>query len=252
MKSRQESSSIPIQARSASEWIDRFEATGKRIHSLALRACIARQVMNACLVASGLLILPGVVCAEEKNNPKDVTLFDGKTFDGWEGNLKVFRIEDGAIVGGSLKKGLRHNQFLCTKKEYGDFELRLKVRLVGKNVNAGVQIRSKRAPKGSEVIGYQADLGGSWWGKLYDESRRRKMLAGKPFKEIAKSVKTRDWNEYVIRCEGKRLQFSLNGVKTVDYTEPDDKIEQKGIIGLQIHSGGPSEAWYKEIVIRKL
>jgi len=54
-------------------------------------------------------------------------LFDGKTFQGWEGNLKVFRIVDGAIVGGTLEKPLAHNEFFCTTKQYGDFELRMKL-----------------------------------------------------------------------------------------------------------------------------
>ena len=58
-------------------------------------------------------------------------LFDGRTFDGWEGNTDTaFRIEDGAIVGGNLKQGLPHNEFLCTRREFADFELRLKAKLL--------------------------------------------------------------------------------------------------------------------------
>jgi hypothetical protein len=87
-----------------------------------------------------------------------VPLFDGKSFQGWEGNLKVFRIVDAAIVGGSLKKPLEHNELLCTTKQYGDFELRLKFKVLGQGVNAGVQVRSQRIPNHPEVIGYQADI----------------------------------------------------------------------------------------------
>jgi hypothetical protein len=57
------------------------------------------------------------------------------------------------------------------------------------------------------------------------------------------------WNEYVIRCVGPRIQLWLNGVQTVDYTEPDRAIEQEGLIGVQIHAGAPAEAWYKDIRI---
>ncbi|MFC1597791.1 DUF1080 domain-containing protein, partial [Planctomycetota bacterium] len=181
---------------------------------------------------------------------------DGKTFKGWEGNLDVFRIEDGAIVGGSLKERVARNEFLCTAKEYGDFELRLKFKLLGKGANAGVQIRSRRAPKDSkqphEMIGYQPDLGEGWWGCLYDESRRRRVLAGPPKEERSKIVQPNDWNEYVIRCEGPRIRLSINGHQTVDYTEPDEAIPQTGLIGVQIHGGAPSEAWYKQIRIREL
>jgi len=183
---------------------------------------------------------------------KTVRLFDGKTFAGWEGNLKAFRIADGAIVGGTLKKRIPRNEFLTTKKEYADFELRLKVKLVGGKGNAGIQIRSRRIPKHHEMIGYQADVGQGWWGCLYDESRRRKVLARANPKELAKVLKSDGWNQYVIRCEGKRIRLTLNGCQTVDYTEPDAKIEQRGLIGLQIHGGGPSEVRYKDIEITEL
>jgi hypothetical protein len=186
--------------------------------------------------------------AEEGFTP----LFDGTTFAGWEGNLQSFRIEDGAIVGGSLKAGVPHNDFLCTTKEYGDFELRLKFRLLGKGANGGVQIRSQRVPNHYEVSGYQADMADGYWGCLYDESRRNKILAGPPPAERSKVAKIGDWYEYVIRCQGPRIQLWVNGQQTVDYTEPDEKIPLKGIIGMQIHGGGPSEAWYKEIRIKDL
>jgi hypothetical protein len=103
------------------------------------------------------------------------------------------------------------------------------------------------------VSGYQADLGDpEWWGCLYDESRRNRVLAKSDRAEVNKVLKRDDWNEYTIRCEGRRLQLWINGLKTVDYAEPDEKIEQAGIIGLQIHGGPPSEAWYKDIRLEQL
>jgi hypothetical protein len=183
-----------------------------------------------------------------------VSLFDGKTLSGWEGNLDWFRVEDGAIVAGSLKKAVPRNEFLCTTKAYGDFELRLKVKLLGDpaQANAGIQIRSRRIPNHNEMIGYQADMGQHYWGCLYDESRRNKILAQPAGDVLKKALKPGDWNQYVIRCEGRRVQVWLNGVQTVDYTEPDESIEQTGLIGLQIHSGPPSEAWYKNIQITEI
>jgi hypothetical protein len=180
---------------------------------------------------------------------KSVTLFDGKTFTGWEGNLDVFRIEEGAIVGGSVARPVARNEFLCTTRQFGDFELRLQFKLVGKGANAGVQIRSRRIPDHHEVIGYRADLGDGWWGCLYDESRRKRVLARPDADELAKVLKLDDWNAYIIRCEGRRVRLWINGYQTVDYTEPDEAIEQRGLIGLQIHGGPPSEAWYRDIRI---
>ena len=185
--------------------------------------------------------------------PKPVALFDGKTFAGWEGDRAIFRIQDGAIVGGSLAGKIARNEFLCTTKTYGDFELRLKVKLLGGDgANAGIQFRTKRIPNNHEVSGYQADMGVGWWGALYDESRRNKVLTGPDQQRMKSVIKVDDWNDYVIRTEGRRIQLWINGVQTVDYTEEDPTIETTGVIALQIHGGPPGEAWYKDITLLDL
>ena len=111
-------------------------------------------------------------------------------------------------------------------------------------------------PNNYEVSGYQADMSadpdGGYWGCLYDESRRNRMLVRPDRALIKKSLKPTDWNQYEIRCEGPRIRLYLNGVQTVDFTEKDGKLPQNGIIGLQIHGGGPSEAWYRNITIEEL
>jgi hypothetical protein len=198
-----------------------------------------------------LFIFPTSARTDEPSKSDNfVPLFDGKTLEGWDGDKSVFRVEDGAIVGGSLKKALSHNEFLTFKKEFGDFELRLKVKLTGADsANGGIQIRSRRIPNNHEMSGYQADMGQHYWASLYDESRRNKTLAAPDPEVLNKVLKRNDWNDYVIRCQGRHIRLWLNGMKTVDYTEPDEKLEQKGLIGLQIHGGPASEAWYKEIEI---
>jgi hypothetical protein len=181
-------------------------------------------------------------------------LFDGKSLAGWEGDEKTWRVEDGAIVGGSLEANVPQNEFLCTTKTYDHFELTLKFKLLGDaaKANAGVQFRTKRIPKHHEVIGYQADIGQGYWGALYDESRRNKILAAPMADEVAKLVKADDWNEYKIRAEGPHIQLWLNGTKTVDYIEKDEKIEQGGVIAVQVHGGGKTKVMYKDIKIEEL
>jgi hypothetical protein len=201
----------------------------------------------ACVALLGLL--SAALAAEPK------VLFDGKSLTGWEGDTKnTWRVEDGAIVGGSLETTVPRNEFLCTTATYGDFELRVKFKLVGDRAkaNAGVQFRTKRIPNHHEVSGYQADVGQHYWGALYDESRRNKVLAQPPKDVIEKLVKHDDWNEYVIRCEGPRIRLWLNGTQTVDYTEKDDRIARTGIIGLQIHGGAKAKVFYKDIRIEEL
>jgi hypothetical protein len=189
---------------------------------------------------------------------KPVSLFDGKSFAGWDGDTKeTWRIKDGCIVGGSLDNKVPRNQFLATKRSYGNFVLRLKFKLLGdakKNfVNSGVQFRSHRKPNDTEMIGYQADLGDpTWWASLYDESRRNRVLAQSDMEKINKVLKRGEWNEYEIRAEGRRIRTYINGTLGVDYTEKDEKILQEGRIGLQIHGGGPAEVWFKDITIEEL
>lgn len=187
---------------------------------------------------------------------RSVSLFDGKTLRGWEGNLDWFRIEEKSVVAGTLKKKIPHNEFLCTEKEYGDFDLRLEVKLVGQGQNAGIQFRSKRVPDSTEVSGYQADVGIAWdrpiWGAIYDESRRRKMLV-EPDPELAKRVVKKDqWNKIRVLARGAKIRVFVNGEQTVEYVEKDDTIPRTGIIGLQIHSGKPTEAWYRNLRIEEL
>lgn len=205
--------------------------------------------MRGLLVGVSFFCLISVSLADSK------PLFDGKTLAGWEGETeKTWRLEDGCIVGGSLDVVVPRNEFLCTTKSYGDFELKVKFKLLGdKNqANAGVQFRTKRIPKHHEVSGYQADIGQGYWGALYDESRRNKVLAQPEKAVLDKIIKYDDWNEYTIRCEGSRIRLWLNGTQTVDFTEKDDKIDRTGIIGLQIHGGAKAKVYYKDIVIEEL
>ena len=185
-----------------------------------------------------------------------VPLFDGKTLDGWEGDTKkMWRVEEGAITGGSLTEKVPHNDFLASVKSFKDFELRLKVKLTGSEgfINSGIQVRSVRVPNNHEMSGYQVDAGEGWWGKIYDESRRNKVIGEpKDAGAVNAAIKRNDWNEYRIRCEGPRIQVWINGVPGADYTEADSKIPLEGYLGLQVHGGGKALVQFKDITIEEL
>lgn len=189
------------------------------------------------------------------DNASWVALFDGQSLAGWEGEARWFRIEDETIIAGSLQQSIPRNYFLCTTRPYGDFELRLQVKVVGDNANAGVQFRTARLEGSTEVSGYQADVGAVGdrlvWGSLYDESRRNRFLAEADRDQINRLVRRDDWNDYRIRCQGNRIELFINGEKTIAFDETDAAIAGTGVIALQIHSGPPTEAHYRKIMIRE-
>jgi hypothetical protein len=182
------------------------------------------------------------------------SIFDARTFSGWEGETN-WRVDNGAIIGGSLLTTVERNNFLATQRDYTNFVLRLKFRLGGTNgfINSGVQFRSQRVANSTEMTGYQADLGDpTWWGCVYDESRLYKVMTQSDMNAINPVLRRGDWNEYLIQAEGRRIRTYINGLLAADYTELDTALPQWGKIGLQIHGGGKAEASFKEIQIDEL
>ena len=187
-----------------------------------------------------------------------VSLFDGKTLDGWDFDPAMWRVEDGVITGGSTTEKIKKNDFISTKKSFQNFELKLKIKVSGDPktgmLNSGIQIRSVRAEHGA-MSGYQVDCGAGWFGKIYDEHRRNKVIwAPTPEQQAAldKAVDVSGWNEYRIRAEGPRIQTWINGVHCMDFTEADPNIALDGVIAPQVHSGGACLVQVKDVTIEEL
>ena len=196
----------------------------------------------------------------------EAPFFDGKTLSGWTGEDGLWAVERTggergeevpAVVGRS--PGLDHNSFLTTNREYGDFDLSFEVKLTPDDANSGVQFRSVRiagdgeeAGPGGEMRGYQADIGATWWGKLYEENARGMLYGNEPGQneKAAAAVTAGGWNTYRIRCEGDRVRTWLNGVPAVDLTDPDGR--KTGVIGLQLHSGGPLVVRFRRFQMKEL
>ena len=90
-------------------------------------------------IATALFLSATLAMADDEGF---VSLFDGKTLDGWtqRNGKATYRVEDGAIVGRTAKNS--PNSFLCSDKAYCDFELLFDVQ-VDPGLNSGVQIRSR-------------------------------------------------------------------------------------------------------------
>jgi len=183
-----------------------------------------------------------------------ISLFDGKTLKGWEGDPTIWRVDltNECIVGGSTERTQKQNVFLVTTESYENFELTFEVRMHtgGGFANSGLQFRSERVPNSDEMSGYQADIGTEWWGKLYDESRRNKVLAGP--KKAFVPILDNQWNYYRIVASGGRLQAWVNEQPGFDYTELDSAIPRSGRIGLQLHGGGKTQVEFRNLKLKPL
>jgi len=212
-------------------------------------------------------------CGESNQS---VPLFNGENLQGWEGKDKYFRVEDQAIVAGRLDEMIPQNEFLCTTRNYENFDLSLNVRLTGEGDNGGVQFRSQRVADSHEVSGYQADIGfipSAWikqfprfrrfannleddipyplWGSLYDEARRSRILALGEREVVLENLKPNDWNKLRIRAVNQQIKIWLNDVPISEFIESEG-MARTGLICLQVHSGPPLEVWYKGLIIKEL
>ncbi len=205
------------------------------------------------LTCSALGLLP--ISAQSPS--KTISIFDGKTLTGLKtvnpAFAKMWSVVDGVIIAGDGQTKIPANTYLATTKEYGDFEFRCLFRITGDHktglINSGIQYRS--ILKGKKIIGYQADIGKGYWGDIYDEHRRGKLVKGDT-KTLKHILKEDGWNSYIIRCKGNHHELYINGVKTVDYIEKDPKIPAQGVIAVQIHSGGKAKVEFRDLTVTEL
>jgi putative membrane-bound dehydrogenase-like protein len=165
--------------------------------------------------------------------------FDGRSLANWSG-ADCWSVENGEIVGKTA--GLAHNEFLKSSLELGDFELSFEVRLAKNEGNSGVQFRS-RVIEGGDVEGYQADIGPGWWGKLYEEHGRAVLWD----KSGESAVVADGWNRYRIEARGSRVRTWINDQPCVDLDDP--KGARRGIVALQLHSGGATEVRFRNFAL---
>ncbi|MGB0768665.1 MAG: 3-keto-disaccharide hydrolase [Phycisphaeraceae bacterium] len=179
-------------------------------------------------------------------------LGEGHT-DGWTLGPNM-SFQDGMIVAGTMDEKIGKTLYAYHDKDYYNFELRAQAKAVGpEKTNGGFQIRSSVNDKGI-MTGYQADMGFKYWGLVYDQGRRNKLLtkheAGIDLKE---DINWGDWNDYRVVCKDNVIEVFINGKLFSKHVEKDEAIAKvAGRIGLQMHSGPPSVRYYRNIRIKEL
>ena len=230
-----------------------------------------RKIIGGLLLLPALAAVNGIAQQEKGFFP----LFNGKNLENWDGNPKFWSVEDGAITGTTTKENpTKGNTFLLWRGGVlDDFELRLKVKIVGGN--SGIQYRSE--DRGDWVVsGYQADFdaGGTFSGILYHE-KGRGVLAQRGQKtlitreggkhkvtvvqslgdpaDILAAIRPEQWNDYKIIAKGYEFTHAINEKITVEVVDQDEQGRRSsGILALQLHAGPPMRIQFKDIRIKPL
>jgi hypothetical protein len=208
---------------------------------MIFRPTIIVALLAACSVWCGAQISP------EERSEGFRALFNGKNLDGWDGDPRLWKVRDGAIVGSTEGTKLTQNSFLISKETFSDFILRAQVKL--RNHNSGIQFRSEALPDWV-VRGLQADMAeNAWWGSIYDEKGKRGVMVNGWKGKAETVVRPGDWNDYEIFCQGDLIRLKVNGLMTA---ELHDSAKLEGIIALQVHQGPPMEVSFRNLRIKVL
>lgn len=193
----------------------------------------------------------------EKPDAGFVALFNGEDLSGWtkRGGSADFKVQDGAIVGTTVAGS--PNTFLCTDKDYYNFELRFEVKLDNDELNSGCQIRSHHvvnpAHKNGFVFGYQVEIDTTGMsGFIYDEGGRGWLSQERKNPEKNAAFKKGEWNQYRIVCIDQKLETFINGI-AIESLQDEQSIG--GLIGLQVHGVKGDPHWsvrWKNIQIKEL
>ncbi len=223
---------------------------------------------------TGVLVLsaPAFSFAQET---EALDIFDGKSLQGWDGDPRFWKVEDGCLTGQTTKEvPTEGNTFLIWKGgEVDDFEFTCEYKLIGGN--SGVQVRSYPLERKWGVGGYQADFesGDRYSGIVYAESwtgrgvlsdRGQRSVIGDDHKPVVKEqigdsnalqklVKKEDWNTLRITGKGWTIENSINGTVFASLTDEDKSARRRGgLLALQLHAGGPMKVQFRNLKLKRL
>lgn len=188
-----------------------------------------------------------------------VSLFDGKTLNGWtpkQGTM-VFEVKNGEIVG-TCSKG--PSTFLCTDKEYTDFIFTCETKWEVDG-NSGVQVRSRirKGKNGDIVFGPQVEMedlakkGRGWSGGIYGQQCGGWIypLKAPQHKPLKTAIDRAGWNRMTVKVEGKVFKTWINGLPAAHWVDKENKYP-KGFIGLQVHGGKQGIIHWRNLKIKEL
>lgn len=247
---------------------------------------LIRSLSLCCLVI--FLILSSFKSGNDMaDNSGFVQIFDGKTLQGWEGDLTYWSVEDGCIVGKVTPATLlKQNTFLIWRGGLtANFELKVEYK-ISKDGNSGINYRSEELKDLPYTLkGYQADIDGAnqYTGQNYEERGRcivafrgQKVMLPTVTDPLPSYVKNNvwtasvvteslgnsnslkgyiheDWNECHLIVKGNHMQHYINGVLMSEVTDNDTVNGRfSGLLGVQVHVGPPMKVAYRNFRLKQL
>jgi len=176
-----------------------------------------------------------------------ISLFDGKSLEGWECD-PLEQAEDWKAVDGELlgENPGEQASIIWTNQEFRDFEVELEYITLTDDYDTGLFIRGLSH---QVQIGISRSLQKDMTACIYAPADKRGGYPGKTDK-VTKVNKVGEWNDLWIILKGKRIQTFLNGEEMVDYKSVN--IRDEGPIGLQLHGNRNMKVIFKDIEVRKL
>jgi len=222
------------------------------------------RLATALLLGLSLIVVAAATAAEDKDKTKKeapapelpprtgksetIKPFNGENLDGWEGHKDLWSVKDGVIVAKNTKP-IDVSTYLLTKRKFSDFRFTAKVKLVESEMHSGIAFWGRNAPEKGDKYTYAGHLVmfPSGWG-MYDLFGRNGLpVDGGPAKKVGKQ---HDWNDLEILAQANRVRVAVNGVKVVDWRDPQPTRIMEAPIGLQLHSNKePQEIHFKDLKI---
>lgn len=211
--------------------------------------------MKNHLLLSALTLLLLASCGTSKDAGSGwVSLFDGKTLNGWKlnENPETFRVEDGAIVANGERSHLFYDGAVGDHN-FRNFEFKAQV-MTKPNSNAGIYFHTEYQAEGWPSKGYEVQVNNSH----SDWRRTGGLYAIDDVREPP--AEDNKWFTQHIIVNGKTVKVMIDGKTVVDYTEPDnperpegmkDRLLSSGTIALQGHDPG-STVYFKDIMVKVL
>ncbi|MDO4573744.1 MAG: DUF1080 domain-containing protein [Planctomycetia bacterium] len=226
-------------------------------------------ILTGCLLGTGVL-WAGETCPDKAVPEGFVSLFDGKTMDGWDGDPKFWRVEEGCLTGESTPENqVEHNSFLILRKVANprDFTIVFDFRM-SKGCNSGLSFRAKEtAGKPWNILGTHADIFDhekhlgtiyrdgvlAWRGERVAVAPGRKITVKETFgtaQVLLEAIDRYGWNTFRLEVLGGHMTLWINGVKMAEVQ--DDSIKPPhGVMGLQMHRGPAMKIQVKNVFYKE-